>query len=141
MAPQESTQRKPALGYYVTLLVVVLSLASAFMYRQAFFHVTYTHGPLFSPQAFYLLLGGAVIALALLAIKQADFAPVVLCLSTGLAFLFFVHRMIWPFADLVTAIDPVAFVPELFRCTGFIFASFVVAEVALYMRKTKKTAR
>lgn len=138
MASELKTKR--ASGFYVTLLAALLCLASAILYSQYFRGVIYTHGPLFSDLAFILLIAGAVLSILLLFVKLEGFAPVVLALASGAALLMFIYHMVWPIADIFTAIDPVSFIPQLRTCAILLGSSFVFSEIAIYMKKRKAVA-
>lgn len=135
MDANKNVQFKRAPGFYVVLAAAVMCLVSAIVYSVNFRGVSYSHGSLFSDPVFIGLIVAAVAAVVLLFVKLEGFAPVVLCLASGIACLVYIHRMVWPIADIFTAIDPVAFVPELITCGALLLGSFVLAEVSLYMKK------
>lgn len=140
MAANKNVQAKRAAGFYVVILAALLCLAAAIMYSVYFRGVNYSHGSLFSGQVFIGLTAAAVLSVVMLFVRLDGYAPVVLCLASGLSCLVYIHRMVWPIADIFTAIDPVAFIPELITCGALLLVSFVVAEVSLYMKKRRVSA-
>ena len=135
MTASTGTQR--AAGFYVTLAAAAMCLASAILYRADFQGMIYSHGALFSEGVFWGLIAAAAVAIAMLFLRLEGYAPVVLCIASGLSCLAFIHRMVWPVADIFTAIDPVTFISQLITCAAVLLASFVLSEVALYMKKRK----
>jgi len=115
-------------------------LASAIIYSVNFRGAVYTHGSLFSDAAFIWLISAAALSIIMMFIKLENFAPVVLCIASGISFLVFIHHMVWPIADIFTAIDPVSFVPELILCGALLLLSFILSEVSLYMKKRSISA-
>ncbi|MEG2951520.1 MAG: hypothetical protein RR946_12550 [Clostridia bacterium] len=124
----------------MAIVAALLCLASAIVYSIYFRGVSYSHGSLFSDQVFIGLIAAAVVSVIMLFVKLDGYAPVVLCLASGLSCLVYIHRMVWPIADIFTAIDPVSFIPQLITCGVLLLSSFVLAEVSLYLKKHKAVA-
>ncbi|MGI6238482.1 MAG: hypothetical protein ACOYI5_02525 [Christensenellales bacterium] len=137
MTDHKNIQTKRAAGFYVVILAALLCLASAIAYSVNFRGVSYTQGALFSDQVFIGLIAASVVSVIMLFVKLEGFAPVVLCIVSGVSTLVYIHRMVWPISDIFVAIDPVPFVPELVTCGAMLLASFVLAEISLYMKKRK----
>ena len=140
MTKNNTVSSKPTYGFYVTILAALACLASAVFYSVYFRGRVYTHGPLFNEPVFYGLIAAAVVCLVMLFVKMEGFAPVILCLASGLSLLVYVYHMVWPIADVFIAIDPVTFVPEMAICGALLLCAFILAEIALYMRKSKLMA-
>lgn len=137
MANNQSVSKKPAAGFYVTIIAALACLAAAIFYNQYFRGQVYKSGPLFSDLVFFGLIGAAVLAVVMLFVRLEGFAPVVLCLASGLSLLMYIYLMVWPIADVFIAIDPVNFVPQLVTVGALLVGAFVLAEIALYMKKSK----
>ncbi len=135
MSDQKNAQTRRPTGFYVSILAALLCLASAILYSINFRGIDYSHGSLFSDAAFITLIAAAAVSIVMLFIKLENFAPVVLCIASGVSFLVYIHHMVWPIADIFTAIDPVSFVPELIVCGVLLLMSFILSEVSLYMKK------
>jgi hypothetical protein len=140
MSMDKSKLFRRASGFYLALLAALLCLISAVLYSVFFAGVDYTHGALFSDTVFIALIAAAVLAVAMLFVRLEGYAPVVLCLASGISLLVYIHRMVWPIADIFIAIDPVPFIPEMAICGALLLLSFVVAEVSLYRKKRREPA-
>ena len=132
-----TNQTKHTTGYYLTAVAALLSIVAAIVYRIYFMGVDYTHGSLFNNNIFLGLLIAGIVAFIMLMVKLESFAPVVLCVASGFSTLAFLHVMLWPITDIVVAIDPVPFAPNLYLCIGLLVACFILSEITLYMRKSK----
>ena len=139
MVAHKNTHSQRAAGFYMALFAALLCLASAILYSVSFRGVSYSHGPLFSDLVFIGLIAAAVLSTIMLFVRLENIAPVVLCIASGVSILVYIHRMVWPIADIFTAIDPVSFVTELAICGALLLLSFIAAEAALYMKKRKAT--
>lgn len=127
-----------AAGFFATLLASILATASAVCYGVLFPSIHYKE-PVFDSKICILLAVGGVVAavLVVLNVKTAGFAPAVLCLTSGISILLFIRMVIWPIADTIYGIEPFPQFTQLVICLVLIAATFIVSEVALYMRKYK----
>ncbi|MCR1840332.1 hypothetical protein [Murimonas intestini] len=137
MTAKQDTPVKKAAGFYVGIAAVVLCLAAAIMYGINFKSMEYKE-PIYDSTVWILLSVTAVIAAAMLMVRKLDgFAPVALCIGSGISFLMYVHLIIWPVADTIYGIEPFPHIQEVIICAVLLLLSFIVSEVSLYMRKTK----
>lgn len=127
---------KKAPGFYVSLIACVLALVSAICYGVLFPGIEYKE-PVFDINICILVAGAGVIGAALLLINQktAGFAPAVLALGSGVSIMMFVKMVIWPVADTIYGIEPFPQFTQLVICAVLLFVTFIVSEVALYMKK------
>jgi len=130
-----------AAGFYVTAASALLSVISAVCYGVLFSGIQYKE-PVFDVTICILLAVAAVIAVVLLLLgkRVIGFAPAVLCLSSGVSFMMFVKMVIWPISDTIYGIEPFPQFTQLIICAVLLLMNFVVAEVALYMKKYKSVA-
>lgn len=129
---------KKAFGFYVSFVSALLSIASGLLYAHYFRGMTYTHGELFSVPAFFLCVLGGVAAIICLFIRHLEgYAPAIVGVCSGFATLMYIHKMVWPIADVFTAIDPVKFAGNMYILFGVMVGTWVVSEIALYMKKVK----
>lgn len=137
MTAKQDTPVKKAAGFYVGFAAVVLCIATAILYGTKFSKMEYKE-PIFDSTVCILLCVAAVIAAILLLVpKLAGFAPVVLCVGSGISFLMYVHLIIWPVADTIYGIEPFPHINEVIICAVLLVLSFVFSEVSLYMKKIK----
>lgn len=129
---------KRAAGFFATLLACILAIASAVCYGVLFPSIEYKE-PVFDSRICILLAVAGVAAAVLVVVnaKTAGFAPAVLCLGSGISVLMFIRMVIWPIADTIYGIEPFPQFTQLVTCLVLIAATFIVSEVALYMRKYK----
>lgn len=133
---------KKAFGFYVSFLSALISIAGGVLYAYYFRGVDYTHGPLFSVPAFWLLVLGGVAGIICLFVRHLEgYAPAIIGVCSGFATLMYIHKMVWPIADVFTAIDPVKFAGNMYILFGVLVAAFIVSEVGLYLRKVKPVVR
>lgn len=132
------TTTKKAAGFYVGILAALLCIVSAVMYGTKVSKMQYKE-PIFSSNVCLILGVAAGIAIVMLLInKLAGYAPVLLCAASGISFLMAVRLIIWPIADTIYGIEPFGQINDLFLCVGLMVGSFVISEIALYMKKTKE---
>jgi hypothetical protein len=129
-----------AVGFYFTAASALLAVVSAVCYA-AIFSVIHYKEPVFDVTISILLIAAAVVATVLLFTgKQfAGFSPAILCLSSGISFLMFVKMVIWPISDTIYGIEPFPQFTQLIICAVLFLVTFVVSEVALYMKKFKQS--
>lgn len=127
-----------AAGFYFTIASALLAIVSAVCYGVLFSVIHYKE-PVFNVAICILLLVAAVVATVLLFTgKQfAGFPPAILCLSSGISFLMFVKMVIWPISDTIYGIEPFPQFTQLIICAVLLFVTFVISEVALYMKKSR----
>lgn len=125
-------------GYFVTLAASVLAVVAAVCYGILFKDIAYKE-PVFDIMICVIVAGAGVIGLVLsvLGEKTVGFAPAVLSLGTGVGFLMFAKMVIWPVADTIYGIEPFPQFTQLVICAVALILSFIVSEVALYMKKYK----
>ena len=133
---------KKAFGYIVLLLAAVLALAAGiyFLAIHGTFGLDSTHnGVCYDPLITGLLIGGAAVAVALTLLKKYGLASAVAAAAPGVALCLFVHKCYWYVVDVFVGIDEKhGFDPRFMIFAALIGLAFIVGEVAIYARKTKK---
>ena len=133
---------KKAFGFFVLLLAAMLALAAGIYF--AAIHGTFgldsTHnGVCYDPLIVGLLIGGALVAAVLAFLKRYGLASAVTAIAPGVAICLFIHKCYWYVVDVFVGIDEKhGFDPKFITFTVLILAAFVIGEVAIYVRKTKK---
>lgn len=126
-----------AAGFYVGLVAAILCIVSAIMYGVSFSRIQYKE-PIFNSSVCILLVAAAVLAVIFIFVdKLAPFAPVFLCIGSGISLMMFIHVIIWPVSDTIYGIEPFTHMNELVLCFVLIALSFIVSEVSLYLKKVK----
>jgi hypothetical protein len=137
-----NTSSKKGFGFYVLLLAAVLAVAAGvyFLVIHGTFGLDSTHnGDCYDPIITALLIGGAALAVILALIKKYGLASAVTAIAPGVAICLFVHKCYWYVVDVFVGIDEKhGFDPRFITFTALLVCAFVVGEVALYARKTKK---
>ena len=137
-----NTSSKKGFGFYVLLLAAVLAVAAGvyFLIIHGTFGLDSTHnGDCYDPIITALLIGGAALAVILALMKKYGLASAVTAIAPGVAICLFVHKCYWYVVDVFIGIDEKhGFDPRFMIFTGLIAAAFVIGEVAIYVRKTKK---
>ena len=133
---------KKSFGFYITILALLLALAAGgyFIAIHGTFGLDSTHnGVCYDPAIVALLIGGAAVAAALMLFKRYGVASAVAVAAPGVALCVFVHKCYWYVVDVFVGIDEKhGFDPRFITFTVLLLCAFVVGEVALYARKTKK---
>ncbi len=129
-------KQKKALGFYVSLAACVLAVVAAIAYGVLFSVIVYKE-PVFDINICYLMGAAGVIGavLVLLGERTAGFGPALLCLASGVSIMMFVKMVIWPVSDTIYGIEPFPEFTQLVICAVLLVVSWVVSEVALYMKK------
>lgn len=127
-----------AAGFYVTAASALLSIISAVSYAVLFSGIHYKE-PVFDVTICILLIAVAVVAAVLLFTGKrfSGFPPALLCVGSGISFLMFVKMVVWPISDTIYGIEPFPQFTQLIICAVLLLVTFVVSEVALYMKKFK----
>ena len=133
---------KKSFGFYIVLLAAVAALAAGiyFLVIHGTFGLDSTHnGNCYDPLIVGLLIGGALIAAGLVFLKKYGLASAVTAIAPGVAICLFVHKCYWYVVDVFMGIDEKhGFDPRFITSIALIAAAFVIGEVAIYVKKTKK---
>lgn len=131
-------KRAKAPGFFISLAGCALAVVSAICYGVLFPSIEYKE-PVFNVTICIILAVAGVAGAALLFVNEhtAGFGPALLCLGSGISFLMYVKMVIWPIADTVYGIEPFPQFTQLVICFVLMVVTFLVAEVALYMKKFK----
>ena len=136
-----NTSSKKAFGYFIVLLAALLALAAGvyFVVIHGTFGLDSTHnGACYDPWVVGLLIGGAVVAVALTLVKKYGLASAVTAIAPGVALCLFVHKCYWYVVDVFVGIDEKhGFDPRFITFAVLIAAAFVIGEAAVYVKKTK----
>lgn len=133
---------KKGFGFYVTIVAAILALAAGgyFLAIHGTFGLDSTHnGVCYDPIIVALLIGGAVLAVALTFVKRYGIASAVITAAPGVAAAVFVHKCYWYVVDVFVGIDEKhGFDPRFITFTALLLLAFIVGEIALYARKTRQ---
>ena len=136
---------KKSFGFITLLAAVLLSLAAGiyFLVIHGTFGLRSTHnGVCFDPLIPWLLIGGALIACGLAVLKRYGLASAFAVAVPGAALCLFIHKCYWYVTDVFVGIDEPkgVFDPKFLTFVILVVLAFVIGEIALYLRKTKKPA-
>lgn len=133
---------KKTVGFFILLLAAVAALAAGvyFLVIHGTFGLDSTHnGNCYDPIITGLLVGGALVAAGLVFLKKYGLASAVAAIAPGAAICLFVHKCYWYVVDVFMGIDEKhGFDPKFITFIALIAAAFVIGEVAIYVKKTKK---
>lgn len=133
---------KKGFGFYVLCLAAAAALAAGiyFIVIHGTFGLDSTHnGNCYDPLIVGLLLGGGAVTVILALAKKYGLASAVAAAAPGVAVCLFVHKCYWYVVDVFVGIDEKhGFDPRFIIFTALIAAAFVIGEIAIYTRKTKK---
>lgn len=131
-------KRAKAPGFFVSLAGCVLAAVSAVCYGVMFSGITYKE-PVFDITICIILAVAGVAGAVLLFVNErtAGFAPALLCLAGGIAFLMFIKMVIWPISDTIYGIEPFPQFTQIVVCAVLLLVTLIVSEAALYMKKYK----
>ena len=133
---------KKGFGFYVILAAALAALAAGiyFLSIHGTFGLDSTHnGDCYDPLITWLLIGGSLIAVGFTVLKRYGLASAVTAIVPGAALCLFVHKCYWYVVDVFVGIDEKhGFDPRFITFAVLILAAFVIGEVAIYVKKTKK---
>ena len=136
-----NTSSKKAFGFFVVVLSALLALAAGiyFVAIHGTFGLDSTHnGACYDPIVTGLLIGGAVIACALVILKKYGLAAAVTAIAPGAALCVFVHKCYWYVVDVFVGIDEKhGFDPRFITFAILLGLALLLGEIAIYARKTK----
>ena len=132
---------KKGFGVYLTIAAIVLALAAG-IYFQAVngtFGLDNTHnGNTYHPAIVWLLIGGAVLAAVLVAVKRFGLASAVTAIAPGAAICLFIYKCYWYITDVFVGIDEKhGFDPRFITFAILLGLALLLGEIAIYARKTK----
>lgn len=131
------TSAKKGFGVYVTILAAIVSLAAGIYFQIIGGIFGATKRVCYSPVIVALLVGAAVAAIALIAIKRYGLASFAVTAMPGAAICVFIHECYWYVSDVFVAIDEKGFDQKFIIFVGLALAAFLIGEISVYCRKTK----
>ncbi len=136
------TSSKKSFGFCIVLLAAAAALAAGvyFLVIRGTFGLDSTHnGNCYDPLITGLLIGGGLVAVVLAVLKRYGLASAVTAVAPGVAICLFIHKCYWYVVDVFVGIDEKhGFDPRFITFVALIAAAFIIGEVAIYVRKTKK---
>lgn len=131
---------KKGFGVYATLVAALLSAAAGIYLQVQGGVFGAMKRQCYDPIVVGLLIGALVVAVVLIAIKKYGLAAAAVTAMSGVALCKFatVHDAYWYVADVFIAIDEKGFDQKFLIFAGLVVAAFVIGEIAIYTRKTKK---
>lgn len=118
--------KKP--GFYVTLAAIVMSVMTAIIYALIYASTRYM-----SWEAFGILMGGAVLAAALVVLKLERFAPVVLLATSVIGCMFYVYDIYFFISSVAVGIQFSGFPPEFFVNIVAFVATIALSVASVFM--------
>ncbi len=128
---------KKGFGVYATDVAAVLSLAAGIYFKVIGGTFGATRRVCYDSSIVILLIGAAVAAALLIALRRYGLASAAVTVLPGAAILAFVHKCYWYVSDVFVAIDEKGFDNKFIVFVALCVAAFVVGEIAVYARKTK----
>lgn len=132
----ETSKTKKGFGVYATVVAAVLSLAAGIYFQMIGGTFGATKRVCYDTSIVVLLIGAAVVAAVLIALKRYGLASAVVTAMPGAAILSFVHKCYWYVSDVFVAIDEKGFDQKFIAFVALAVAAFVIGEIAIYARKT-----
>ncbi|MDO5299855.1 MAG: hypothetical protein Q4F18_10540 [Clostridia bacterium] len=133
----ETSKTKKGFGVYATVVAAVLSLAAGIYFQMIGGTFGATKRVCYDTSIVVLLIGAAVVAAVLIALKRYGLASAVVTAMPGAAILSFVHKCYWYVSDVFVAIDEKGFDQKFIAFVALAVAAFVIGEIAIYARKTR----
>lgn len=131
---------KKGFGVYATLVAALLSAAAGIYLQVQGGVFGAMKRQCYDPVVVGLLIGALVAAVVLIVVKKYGLASAAVTALSGIALCKFatVHDAYWYVADVFIAIDEKGFDQRFLIFAGLVIAAFVVGEIAIYSRKTKR---
>ena len=134
-----NTPAKKKFGFYAVILAVILCLAAGIYYKavNGYFGLAQSsHKDNYDAVVFWLLIGGTVLSVLCILLRQYGLASAAVTAGSGIAIAMFVHKCYWYVVDVLYGIDEKQFDPKFFIFIGLMAAAFVVGEISIYTKKT-----
>lgn len=128
----DAMARRP-LGFRVTLVTIAASVLTAAAYAFIYSSSRYMSWP-----AFGVMVAGAVLAAALIALHKERFAPAVLLVCDYLSLLLYIYYIYFYISSVATGIQFSGFPLEFFVNAGLYAASLVLSIASVFMRQTNE---
>ena len=125
--------KKP--GFYVTLVLIVLSVLLAAVYAKMYAGSQYVSWP-----AFWSTLGGAVLALVLGFTKMAKWSNVAVALGDFLGLLFYIYGIYFYVSVVYAGIQAGSFNTQFIFCTAGFVILLLANLVNLFLVQVKEEA-
>lgn len=122
-----------AVGFYVTLVTIVLALVTAIAYL-----ISYNNTDNFNLFAFVILLVSVVVNVVLVLLKQHKIVPYVLGMLNFVAFLFYVYGIYYYVSVVLVGIDLDHFEPEFFVSTISFVVLLIASVTSIFMKQEKE---
>ena len=131
---------KMGFGVYFAIAAAVLAAAAGVFMQVQGGQFGAMARQCYSPVAVGLLIGTLVVVLGLVALKRYGLASLAAAAMPGIALCCFavVHDAYWYVADVFIAIDEKGFDPNFLVFAGLVLGAFLLGEISVYARKTKK---
>lgn len=124
-------------GFYTGICATLLCIISTVVYVVNVSSISYKE-PIFDPTICIILVITSISsAIFLFGGKLIHYAPVLLCLGSGISLLMYIKMIIWPISDTIYGIEPFPHMNTLIICFVLLFLSFIFSEISLYMKKLK----
>lgn len=128
--------KRKGLGFYLTMCLVVLSVVTAIAYVNSYAnYVGFMSWP-----AIWLLVGGAVAALALSFTGLNKFAPWVVMATVFTAALLYVKCLYSYVVVVLVGIDLNSFTPQFMLCSTLFVVSLLLSIINIYFKQEKEEA-
>lgn len=125
--------RDKSYGFYVTLALIILSLAAALTYTALYHSSRYMSWP-----AAGIMLGGTIIALALAFTKLSKWSCVVLALADFAGLLFYVYGIYFYVSVVMVGIQASTFNWQFKLCTVMFVALLMVNVINVFLKQIKE---
>ena len=120
-------------GFFVTLCLTLLAIVTAIVYATTYGDTRYMAWP-----AFFILLIGAAVAIALIVFKQYRFAPSVLLCAVFVALLLFIYHIYFFISSVLVGIQYSAFPPEFIANVVLLAVSLVISVVNIFLPQAEE---
>ena len=120
-------------GFYVTLVAIAMTVATAIVYA-----VSYGHDLDMSWWAFALLVVGAFINVVLIFLKQNFWGSILMALCDFLAVLIFIYPVYFYLSVVAYGINDSAFSPAFTSSTTMLVLTLIISIASTFMRQRKE---
>ncbi|MBP5254144.1 MAG: hypothetical protein J6Z23_02010 [Lachnospiraceae bacterium] len=126
--------KEKGIGFYLTVCLAVLAVVTAIVYAVSYRnYVGFMSWP-----AFWLLIGGAVLAVGLHFIKLGKVSPWLLAAAVLAAVLLYIECLYSYVVVVLVGIDLNSFSNQFILCTSLFGACLVLSIVNIYLKQVKQ---
>lgn len=121
-------------GFYVTIVIAILTLVTAFVYANSYGN----NARYMSWEGVYVMLAGVGLGLILTLFRQNEWVPPVLALGNFVAMMLYITKMYNYVVVVMVGIDIASFSMEFMLCSGLFAVTLAISILNIFFKQAKE---